>query len=200
MFSLDRQDAWAAMLAENFREDTGVRIQLQGVEGAMEVFTAQCRGMLRAFARVNGVNTLGDCEGVSLGYFTSDEEQLNQFLLEEQSALLQSVPAETLSAIQQNSAELVKIARPDWYTAVLGAGEVYILQAIAVRKDRRGTGVFRRLLTPTLDEARRRGTPVVLQTFEVDNLRRYEHMGFRLVEEVSAPTGGLTCYNMVFAP
>ena len=77
------------------------------------------------------------------------------------------------------------------------ASVVYVLQAIAVRRDCRGSGVFRALLTPILDAARQRETPVVLQTFKLDNLRKYEHMGFQLSKEVASDTIPLICYHMI---
>ena len=160
-------DAWAAMLSESYGEDASIRMQFQGVADAASVLHLQCAGMLRAF------------------------------LLEEQSALLRSVPPDTLAAIQKNAVEIAKIAQPDWYRSALGGRGVYVLQAIAVRRDCRGSGVFRALLTPILDAARQRETPVVLQTFKLDNLRKYEHMGFQLSKEVASDTIPLICYHMI---
>ena len=50
---------------------------------------------------------------------------------------------------------------------------------------------------PILDAARQRETPVVLQTFKLDNLRKYEHMGFQLSKEVASDTIPLICYHMI---
>ena len=191
-------DAWAAMLAESFGEDPSVRVQLQGVEGVDSLFLAQCRGMLRAYDRVGGVTAWGDCEGVALGCFSEDAVRLGQYLQEELASLFQTVPLESLAAVQQNSAAIGNAARPDWYISALKTEAVYILQAIAVRRDRRGTGVFRRLITPVLETARQRQVPVVLQTFETENQRKYEHMGFRTVEEIPISAVGLTCCNMAY--
>ena len=189
-------DAWAAMLAESFEEDAGIRAQMQGLRGTDALFLRQCVGMLRAFDRVGGVTAWGGREGVALGCFSADAAQLGQYLQEELASMALDIPPETLAAVQRNSAEIEKIARPDWYVSALGTESVYILQAIAVRRDRRGTGVFRRLLTPVLEKARQRGVPVVLQTFERENREKYEHMGFRLVEEIPSDAMPLTCYNM----
>ena len=126
-------DAWAAMLSESYGEDASIRMQFQGVADAASVLHLQCAGMLRAFDRIGGVITQGDCEGVALGYFSEDEESLNQALLEEQSALLRSVPPDTLAAIQKNAVEIAKIAQPDWYRSALGGRGVYVLQAIGDR-------------------------------------------------------------------
>ena len=59
--------AWAAMLAESYGEDPGVRLQFQGVADGQHILELQCRGMLRGFAAVDGVTLQGDLEGVALG-------------------------------------------------------------------------------------------------------------------------------------
>lgn len=189
--------AWAAMLAESYGEDPGVRLQFQGVADGQHILELQCRGMLRGFAAVDGVTLQGDLEGVALGYFTEDWEPLSQALATAQADLFSAVPPESLARIGQNAAALNEIAQPDWFRPLLGPGNVYVLQAIAVRRDRRGTGVFRRLLTPILAQAEARKVPVVLQTFDLDNLRKYEHMGFVLQKELSSQALGLTCYHML---
>lgn len=193
----ENYDAWAAMLAESFGEDASIRVQMRDVERADALFLTQCRGMLRAYDRVGGVIAWGDCEGVALGAFSQDEARLGQYLQEELSSLAQTASPESLAAVQRNSASITAAARPDWYRSALGTQDVYTLQAIAVRRDRRGTGVFRHLMTPVLEAARQRRVPVVLQTFEPENRRKYEHMGFRTVEEIPVSAAGLICYNMV---
>ena len=192
----ENYDAWAAMLAECFGEEAGTRAQMQGLAGTDTLLLRQCGGMLRAFDRIGGATAWGDCEGLALGCFWDDAARLNQCLQEELTALAQDIPPETLEAVQRNSAEITKAARPDWYLSALGTEAVYILQALAVRRDCRGTGIFRKLLTPILEAARQRGVPVVLQTFEAENVPKYEHLGFRLVGRSSSHTMGLTCYNM----
>ncbi len=192
----ENYDAWAAMLAECFGEEAGTRAQMQGLAGTDTLLLRQCGGMLRAYDRIGGVTAWGDHEGVALGCFWDQAAQLGQYLQEELATLAQGIPQETLEAVQRNSAEITEAARPDWYITALGREDVYVLQAIAVRRDRRGTGIFRKLLTPILEAARQRGVPVVLQTFEAENVPKYEHLGFRLVERSSSDTMGLTCYNM----
>lgn len=188
---------WAQMLAENYLEDPSIAIQFRGVQDGQALLAVQCAGMCRAFSRVGGVTTCDDLAGIALGYFTGDEERLMQALQEEQAELLRQFPMETLAAVQQNTAEVAKIAQPNWYERFLGQREVYILQAIAVRKDLRGTGIFRKVISPVLSEAERRGIPVVLQAFEPDNVRKYEHMGFQCMETVPSETLDLTCYNLL---
>ena len=36
-----------------------------------------------------------------------------------------------------------------------------------------------------------------VQTFKLDNLRKYEHMGFQLSKEVASDTIPLICYHMI---
>lgn len=136
---------------------------------------------------------------MTMGYFSAEETRLAELLREELCQLLATFPARDLQAMQENSQAVLEIARPAWYRAHLDpAQEVYVLQAVAVRKERRGTGVFRKLLTPLLEEAAGRNCPVVLQTFERETAEKYQHMGFRLLETIPSQTLPLTAYNLMW--
>ena len=151
------------------------------------------------FSTWGGLTIFGDVDGLAMGYFSAEETRLAEFLQEKLGQLLATFPAQDLQAMQENSQAVLEIARPDWYRAHLApAQEVYVLQAVAVRKERRGTGVFRKLLTPLLEEAAGRNCPVVLQTFEQENAEKYQHMGFQLLEKIPSQTIPLTAYNLMW--
>jgi hypothetical protein len=66
-----------------------------------------------------------------------------------------------------------------------------------VRIALRGTGVFRKLLTPVLEKAGQRHAPVVLQTHKFEHVAKYKHFGFELMEKVESDKIDLACYNML---
>lgn len=117
-----------------------------------------------------------------LGYFTKDEEHLAKYLQDASSYILENVSTDDLIAMQQNVIEVTKIVQPDWYKKFLNEKEVYILQVIVVQKSLRGTGVFRKLISPILKMAEQQSIPVVLQTYEYANIIKYEQFGFKLME------------------
>ena len=192
-------DRCGNLLAECFWEEPGVKTQCRGIPDGFSIFQKQCRGQARAFFRLGGLEILGNIDGMTMGYFSAEESRLAELLQEELSQLLAMFPAQDLQAMQENSQAVLEIARPDWYRAHLDpAQEVYVLQAVAVQKERRGTGVFRKLLTPLLEGAAGRNCPVVLQTFEQENAEKYQHMGFQLLETVPSRTIPLTSYNLMW--
>ena len=192
-------DRCGNLLAECFWEEPGVKAQCRGIPDGLSIFQKQCRGQARAFFHLGGLEIFGDIDGVTMGYFSAEETRLAELLREELGQLLATFPARDLQAMQENSQAVLEIARPAWYRAHLDpAQEVYVLQAIAVRKERRGTGVFRKLLTPLLEEAAGRNCPVVLQTFERETAEKYQHMGFQLLETIPSQPLPLTAYNLMW--
>ena len=192
-------DRCGNLLAECFWEEPGVKAQCRGIPDGLSIFQKQCRGQARAFFCLGRLEIFRDIDGVTMGYFSAEETRLAELLREELGQLLATFPARDLQAMQENSQAVLEIARPAWYRAHLDpAQEVYVLQAVAVRKERRGTGVFRKLLTPLMEEAAGRNCPVVLQTFERETAEKYQHMGFRLLETIPSQTLPLTAYNLMW--
>lgn len=196
----NERDLYAKLLADCFLNDPGIQIQLAGVPDASDVLEMQCRCQLSAFLKLNGVSTFGDGEGLIMGYCSRDQVQLSAYLQEESAVLLKQIPHDVLAGIQKNAERVVTIVQSDWYEKFLGTQDVYVIQAIAVHPSVRGTGIFRKLLTPILGDSAEQGMPVVLQTHEPVNITKYEHMGFVLKETVSSDVTDLACYNLMKYP
>lgn len=58
----------------------------------------------------------------------------------------------------------------------------YYITQIAVAKDKKGSGLFRRMITPILEECVKKNMCIALETFTKSNVGMYEHFGFELVE------------------
>ena len=58
----------------------------------------------------------------------------------------------------------------------------FYITHIAVKKEAKGTGVFRRLITKVIDECEADNLDIVLETYTKENVAIYEHFGFELVE------------------
>lgn len=191
-------ELYAKLMAESFLDDPGVSMQLAGIAKKLEVFETQCRCQVQAFSKLGGLTTLGHGDGILLGYFTGDEAQLSSCLQETSAYLMERVSTSDLLSLQQKAIEIMtEIARPDWYKTFLGEREVYVLQAIVVHPSLRGTGVFRRFITPILERAKQKGTPVVCQTHVFDHVMKYEQIGFTCMEKVVSDQMDLVCYNLL---
>jgi predicted GNAT family N-acyltransferase len=196
---LNEIELYANLMVACFKDDPGIKFQLEGIDDKHNLFKAQCKCQIEVFAGLDCVATYGDCDGLVMGYFTEKSllKRLNENLQARASYLLEKTSTDELSKIQQNTALVLEIAKPDWYKKFICENEVYKLQAIMVRAALRGTGVFRKLLTPVLEKARQRRAPVVLQTHQYEHVAKYEHFGFELMEKVESDKIDLACYNML---
>lgn len=194
-------DRYAEMMADGFKNDPGLQFQLAAHEKAAEIFRIQCRGEIEAFYKLGLLRAENDA-GFLLG-FTTEESQSEEFagaLTEASQHVLQAVTQDELVAVQLSTMELAAISKPDWYLKYLGDAPVYNLQVIVVAPQHRGTGVFRRLMTPVLRRCDGEGRTIVLQTHNPDNVPKYEHLGFELTESAHSDKIGVTCYNMLRKP
>lgn len=69
-------------------------------------------------------------------------------------------------------------------TADIGNEPQWYLHLIAVRPEFMNQGYSSRLALPVLAKARAEGLPCTLITQSVENVRKYEHWGFRVVREM----------------
>ncbi len=75
----------------------------------------------------------------------------------------------------------------DALTENLGQEPQWYLHLVAVRPQFAGHGYASLLVRPMLDRAAREGLPCTLITQTMDNVRKYEHWGFKVVKEMAVP-------------
>lgn len=75
----------------------------------------------------------------------------------------------------------------DALTAHLGEEPQWYLHLVAVRPQFAGRGYASLLVKPMMARAAREGTPCSLITQTMDNVRKYERWGFRVVKEMAVP-------------
>ena len=198
--NVDDFEKYVRLMAECFEDDPGIKAQLKGISNADDVLMRQYRCQLEPFFRLGCVETYGDAEGMAFGFFTDELfiKQLSESMNESAARLMESISPENLVLMQQNVSAVIDVAQPDWYKKYTGEREVYVLQAIMVSKALRGTGVFRKLMTPILDKAESKRVPVVLQTFESEHVAKYEHFGFQMMEKTVSEKSDLVCFNLMF--
>ncbi len=75
----------------------------------------------------------------------------------------------------------------DALTEHLGEEPQWYLHLVAVRPQFAGHGYASLLVRPMMERAAREGIPCSLITQTMDNVRKYEHWGFRVVKEMDVP-------------
>ena len=73
----------------------------------------------------------------------------------------------------------------------------WFLQAIGVDPQFQGRGYASKLLRPMLSRIDKEGLPCYLETLEAQNVRLYEHFGFKVIEESNVPDTNLTNWAML---
>ena len=73
----------------------------------------------------------------------------------------------------------------------------WFLQAIGVDPQFQGRGYASKLLRPMLSRIDEEGLPCYLETLEGQNVRLYEHFGFKVLEESNVPNTNLTNWAML---
>lgn len=189
---------YVELMKTRFLEDPGVIFQVKDLDRAELLIKAQFEGQIEAFMEENAVQVQADGKGLLIGYSTRDlpEDRLMNVMQQSSQKLLAVVNQEELQVLQDRAVRQAQIIPQNWHTAYVD-GAVYHLLIIATDESVKGTGVFRKLITPVLEKCETNKEPIVLETFNPDNLPIYEHFGFNLMESHTSDDMGLTCYCMM---
>lgn len=189
---------YVELMKTRFLEDPGVIFQVKDLDRAELLIKAQFEGQIEAFMEENAVQVQADGKGLLIGYSTRDlpEDRLMNVMQQSSQKLLAVVNQEELQVLQDRAVRQAQIIPQNWHTAYVD-GAVYHLLIIATDESVKGTGVFRKLITPVLEKCEASKEPIVLETFNPDNLPIYEHFGFNLMESHTSDDMGLTCYCMM---
>ncbi|MFH1440528.1 MAG: GNAT family N-acetyltransferase [Candidatus Omnitrophota bacterium] len=81
-------------------------------------------------------------------------------------------------------------------TADLGSEPQWYLYLVAVRPQFRNQGYSSRLIRSMLDRAKSENLPCTLITQSMENVKKYEHWGFKVVKEMLVPNSQEKFYSM----
>ena len=188
-------DALARMVGTCFLEEMWYVTWLEaldelgiGRDRKLEITRAVIRSDYEVTAPYQCVYALPDRAGAANVYLRSELGDVDWTELEEESgALLAEVLTdEEIDVLGPRIEAMDPISSTSWPLERAAADEdfIYFISA-GVDPARRGTGAFRRLFTPFLDEAYRRGLRCYLDCY-TDRLEQiYGHFGFETVERRS---------------
>lgn len=189
---------YADLMSSRFSEDPVVLFQIGGMERAELLLSLQCEGQIQAFDKQNAVRVLDGGKGLLIGYSSKQltEVQLFEVLQQSSLKLLEKVTEDELLLMQNNAILEAEIIPQNWYAKYFD-GAVYRLLVVAIDKSLKGTGAFRELLMPLIQDCENKKMPIVLETLNPDNVPLYEHFGFRLMESHTSDKIDLTCFCMM---
>lgn len=187
-----------ALMKERFLEEEVTQLQLNGVSNSDELLSLQCKSTIETFNEIDCVEVIDNGAGFLIGYNTRDltEEKLIQILTKTSQEIMGLVNADDVEIVQKNASILGEIAVFDWYKKYYNDGPIYYISVIAIDKSLKGTGAFRKLISPIIQKYENI-MPIVLQTCNKENVSIYEHFGFRVIEERTSDKIDFICYNMM---
>lgn len=191
----------AELMARRFIDDPGIVAQMRGFQYPLKVLEIQCHGQIRAYDEAGLLTIYEQGPSFMIG-FRTDQVSEELFLSIAQNAsveLMQALSEEELLALQQSVIPVAEISNEYWYRNYFPDQVVYALQVICIDEALKGTGAFRRMIEPVINECKTKGMPLVLQTHNPCNVPLYEHFGFKLVEEVDSKDIDLSCFNMALS-
>lgn len=203
----DELDALAAMVGTCFREEMwyATWLDVPGIseERKLAITQAVIRADYAVTAPYGCVYTLEDRAGAANAFLRSELPEGGWERLEEKSARCMAVmlTPEEEAMLGPRAEAMDPLSDTNWPLALAGDDEdfIYFISA-GVDPASRGTGAFRRLFTPFLDEADRRGLRCYLDCY-TDRLESlYGHYGFRTVDRKGASGFDLVERLMVREP
>jgi ribosomal protein S18 acetylase RimI-like enzyme len=192
----------AAVMADSFKEDPGSMAMMEGIEEPEKLFRAHTLLHSAHAFQTKSLSILdNDPRAFLIGY---DSIYENKFLERKLylKIIMKSIAClglKSMTRMVSNMQKVGKVLNLGWYREHV-SGRHYRLKVIAVDKALRGSGAFRRLMTPVLEYADQNRIPVVLETHNPVNIGLYEHFGYALVKTITHPGIEIKQYCMIRYP
>ncbi|MCI8469261.1 MAG: GNAT family N-acetyltransferase [Eggerthellaceae bacterium] len=200
----------AQMGGDAFLEELWTRELLSGLPegsrgGDRERFLSRAIIMndIAVGAPYQAVYCLEDAGAMAVAYLKSDLEGLTWNELEAKASrdLAETVLSdEEAAAFAAQLKRMAPISVFDWEEREQKEGDFIHFVMLAVDPALRGTGRFRRLVTPFFDYADEHGIPCYLETYSDQLQELYEHIGFTVAHVFESPEFSITERAMVRAP
>lgn len=192
-------DALATMMGESFLEEMWTVELLSVIDGAdaeqrrLELSCALMREEFGLGAPLQCCYALEDHSACAGAYLKSDLGERTWSSVEEQA--FRNFAKRTLSEreaalLNAQSNRMEPISSTSWEedeAKALGTDDFIHFCLLGVDRMRRGSGAFRRLVTPFFDYADEHGIPCFLETYSDKLESLYAHFGFETIRECRSP-------------
>jgi ribosomal protein S18 acetylase RimI-like enzyme len=201
-YSTEIIETISRVMADSFREDPLNQVVFDGVDKKDELLKAH--SLIHTHHAVkNGSLTLldGNPKAFLIGFDSKTEQIFRNALLIIKIYLktFSVLGLKDLKKIFLNNKKAQKILSFNWYKKFI-TGRHYRVKIIAIDKEMRGSGAFRRLITPAIEFCDKERITMVLETHNYNNVGLYEHFGFELVKAITSPEIEIKQYCMIRKP
>jgi len=94
---------------------------------------------------------------------------------------------------------ILKPITEDRHKHMAGCTYLYLI-IVGVATDLQGKGFGRKLIGAAIEKSEREGLQLYLETETEENVKMYEHFGFRLLKRITLPIVDLPMWEMVRKP
>ncbi|MEF9934186.1 hypothetical protein [Clostridium sp.] len=197
-----RVEGLSRLIADRFLNDPRLDYTLDGIEDRFGFLVKYGKSEINGFMKHGDVRILGENEGIIIGY---NKKEMGWFkylksILSAQNSLFKSITKEEKKKILENSKVVKKVSDISWHKRAVNTNGYYHVLTLAVRGDLKGTGAFRRLITPLIEECNEKNICIVLETNNKDNIPIYDHFDFKIFETLESDDIDLVQYSMIRYP
>ena len=192
----------ARVMADSFLEDPMNLAQLEGIKNPEKLLKAHSLLHARYAVKCSSLSILStDARAFMIGFDSNNEKKLKDRVLMARILLstIISLGFKDLKKMMANMKKNGKVLSFGWYKEFIN-GRHYRIKIIAIDKELRGTGAFRKLITPAIEFADREKIPMVLETHNPSNIGLYAHFGFELVKTIQSDETPIEQYCMIRHP
>lgn len=195
-------ESTARLLVNCFINDPLNIIETKGIENK-EIFLEKLfMNQLRIWEKIIDVVSLDDkFNSIIIGYEKENYKSFRILLLTLMSnpRMLCDLGTKDVKIYSSNVKNVLKVINLKWQKEFI-KGNYYYIKIIAVANENRGKGVFRKLITPTLNYCKEHNIPIILESTNPDNIAIYEHFGFKLVKTIAIDGIDLSQYCFIKYP
>jgi len=197
-----KRKAIAATMADSFMEDPLWVELFNGIENVREIILEH--GILHVdhYSKYGELYLIDDNPlAFLIGLDTKNKKFLPEAFFDLQIIVktLLKLKFKELLKIQKNNQRASGVLSLSWQNEFV-KGRYYHIKIIAIAKEMRGSGVFRKLIAPLIERCNREQIPMILETHNPKNVPIYERFGFQVVSTRSADGMDLKQYCMIRPP
>ena len=195
-------DAIAGYLGESFLEDPMNKGQLEGIIKKEKFIRAHARIAVKHASKSNALYILNnDPRAIMIGFDSKNNRKLREVWTNAKAigSVFFLISFKEIIRLFRNMKVLSKVLDFKWPKEFV-KGRHYRVKIISIDKSLRGTGAFRKLITPAIEFSDQEQIPMVLETHNPSNVGLYEHFGFELVKTISSPETHVQQYCMIRKP
>jgi GNAT superfamily N-acetyltransferase len=192
----------AHVMCESFLEDPMNAAQLNGITNREKLLKCHSRMQTLQAAETNSLTILdGDPRAFMIGFDSKQNSKFKEvsFMIRLLLKTLFLAGWWDFNRLRKNMKQHGRVLSFDWHKKFI-SGRHYRIKIIAIDKALRGTGAFRKLITPAIEYADREKIPMVLETHNPSNVGLYEHFDFKLVKTITAAETPIQQYCMIREP